>query len=193
MSTKISKNKAVELIVEELKKGSPKVAIVALNGRKWQIATRTFERYYKAAIEIHNSKAQMIEKEVNEVLVKEGVKQAKIGLKLKLDRQLELQAEIEDIQNRLKNGKTRDIYFKSGKPMPYSRELTPSEIANYRKTLLLLNAELSKMAGEYAPTKSELSGKDGKPIQVESTPKTINFNNISTEDIKTILKTHESK
>lgn len=193
MGAKLSKSKAVELIVNELQKGTAKPDILSKFVKLCQKDKRTIERYYKTAEQSHSSKAQMIEKEVTEVLVRETVNQAKMGLKLKFDRQIEIQVEIDDLLTRLRSGKTKDVYFKSGKPITYERNLTPNEISNFKKTLLLLNAELSKMAGDYAPTRSELSGKDGKPIEVDSPIPVFNFNNISTEEILKILKLNESK
>ncbi len=78
------------------------------------------------------------------------------GLKSKIERQLDLQNEIIDLQTRLLDGTTKEKYVKNdGSEAEFERGLTPTEIANYKKVIVMLNAELSKMAGEYAPAKTE--------------------------------------
>ena len=83
------------------------------------------------------------------------------GLKSKLQRQLE-------IQKILEVGTTKEtIYdFTAKKAVTYSRALTPSEIKN-------LHAELSKMAGDYAP--AQIEGKH----QVVEFPKEFVFQTIT--------------
>lgn len=77
--SKISKQKAIELILVELDKGSTFSSCLALNGTKWHLSERTFKRYWKEANQIYSERQQAILTEVNEQRVeleKERVKKA---------------------------------------------------------------------------------------------------------------------
>ncbi|MDM1049353.1 hypothetical protein [Sphingobacterium hotanense] len=77
MAGKISKQKAIELILVELDKGSTFSACMALNGTNWHIPERTFKRYWKEANQTYSERQQAIQSLVNEQRVeleKERVK-----------------------------------------------------------------------------------------------------------------------
>ena len=112
---------------------------------------RCLNMFDTAYLEWQKTKEQATKEQIQANAV-EGLK---IGLKSKLERQLEIQAEIMDLQQKLINNTTKDVFidFKKGVPKNYERNLTPGEIAQYKRTIAILNVELSKMAGDYAPSK----------------------------------------
>jgi hypothetical protein len=110
----------------------------------WKKATARLSEYQNKA-----NKAKEI------ASIGEEVQALKIGLKSKIERQLELQAMLEP------DFKAKDFVsydFREKEPIIIERPLTPTEIRN-------IHIELSKMDGSYAPSKiaeTDVSGKDRK-------------------------------
>src|SRR5574343_1587053 len=121
---KLSKQKAIEYILAELRKGTAKVDIVAKNGREWQIAERTFERYWKIAQQTYQAEAEFIQKQASEVIVQQTIEGLKSGLKSKMER-------LEQLQKMLDENVAEIVTFnKEGKLLKGLRRLTPSEIVS---------------------------------------------------------------
>lgn len=66
---KISKQKAISEIVKGLRKGYSREDILAGIGVKWQIATRSFDRYFVEAQEKHTDEQQEVERLAREQLL----------------------------------------------------------------------------------------------------------------------------
>lgn len=138
-------------------------------GSRYKIQVQRFyQKCNEALIDWQKTK----EKATNEQIQANAVEGLKIGLKSKLERQLEIQAEIMDLQQKLINNTTKDVFidFKKGVPKNYERNLTPGEIAQYKRTIAILNVELSKMAGDYAPSKKAITDSDGNDIDLTKVP-----------------------
>ena len=67
-----------------------------------------------------------------------------------------LQNQVEDILKRLEKGTHTQETFKDGKVLKFERELTPSEITAYNRTIKELQAEISKIEGDYASDKLDV-------------------------------------
>lgn len=67
---KISKQKAISEIVKGLRKGYSREDLLASIGVKWQIAPRSFDRYFVEAQKKHTDEQQEIERLAREQLVK---------------------------------------------------------------------------------------------------------------------------
>lgn len=122
-------------------------------GRKYKIQVKRFYDTFNSTMkqwQITQEKAQ------REQIIENTKEAIKEGLKLKLERQLEIQNDIKEIDAKLKINKVTDYSFFQGDAYPYERDLLPNEIAVLIRTKKELHAELSKMAGEYAPTKKDL-------------------------------------
>lgn len=104
-------------------------------------------RYFKTYDETLLQWQQQREKAQSEQVRANASEQLKSGLKSKTDRLLELQKMLEDDY-------TTEISMfdiKSGKLLKGKRKLTPGE-------LIAVNAEISKMNGDYSPKKMEHIG-----------------------------------
>ena len=88
----------------------------------------------------------------------------KSGIKSKDERILILQIESEKILSELENGKFKETSKVGNKIQTFDRLLTPAEKATMRKTYRDLQAEISKMQGDYAETKMKHSGDVENPI-----------------------------
>lgn len=146
-------------ILEELKK-SPLISYGDMWGRywvKWGRGKTTFDKDWKKAqeqLKAYQKKANEEKERVAIEMEKEAVKQ---GLKTKFDRLMILQNQVEDILKRLEKGTHPQEVFKDGGSKTIERSLTPSEITAYNRTLKELQSEISKMEGDYASEKLDVS------------------------------------
>ena len=104
------------------------------------------------------------ENATNDAMQTEIANSVKSGIKTKDERILILQIESEKILSELANGKHKETVKIGNKVQSYERLLTPSEKATMRKTYRDLQAEISKMQGDYAETKMKHSGDAENPI-----------------------------
>lgn len=119
---------------------------------------KTFDKDWKKATEEIKTYQIALQKEKEAISIKEDTKLFKEGLKTKAERLLIYQKQINDIEAELELGTTEDVKSSMGEPTFITRSLLPVEKSSMRKTLKDLQAEISKIEGDYAPTKTELSG-----------------------------------
>jgi hypothetical protein len=74
------------------------------------------------------------------------------------------QKQVDDILNELENGMTEELLIVSGQPKKTTRKHTVSETALLRRTLRELQAEISKIEGDYAATKTQIEVKQEQPL-----------------------------
>ena len=124
---------------------------------KYGVTEETFRKYWNIANEtfkieqdeIINIKA--IEYKSNEI------EAFKTQIRSKTERLISYQVQIEHIEKELVSGKTKElISFKDGKAQMVDRDLTVFEKNSLRKTLKELQAEISKIEGDYAPKQIEM-------------------------------------
>lgn len=147
---KISKQKAISEIVKGLRKGYSREDLLASIGVKWQIASRTFDRYFPEAQETHSKEQQEIERLAREQLIQ--------------TKKEELKSEILSIQQRkefltkLITAKTRVTQFGKATIETFQNEGDDDDdrleiITNDIKIRAL--QELNRMDGAYTPTQFE--------------------------------------
>jgi hypothetical protein len=155
----MTKTKAyVDFILTELRKGNVQWSNnVGLFMGKYGVTEETFRKYWNIANEtfkieqdeIINIKA--IEYKSNEI------EAFKTQIRSKTERLISYQVQIEHIEKELVTGKTKElISFKDGKAQMVDRDLTVFERNSLRKTLKELQAEISKIEGDYAPKQIEM-------------------------------------
>lgn len=147
-------------ILEELKK-SPLISYVEMwgkYGQKWAKGKTTFDKDWKKAQSELKTYQNKVQKEKERVSIETEVEAVKQGLKTKNDRLLNLQKLVDDCLKDLAEGMTNNVAFKNGEPKQYRRKMTIAEYNQTRKTLKELQSEISKIEGDYAPNKTELSG-----------------------------------
>lgn len=115
----------IDFIVSELKLGNSRAKILAKVGKKWQTATRTFDAYFKKAKVAHQQQQDIIKSKVLEVEIEGAVEARKL--------------EIMDSNQR--------------------KQLLSDIARGGKKTFdadrIRAIAELNKMEGDYATTKTE--------------------------------------
>lgn len=164
---KPSKQIIIDAIIKEIEQGSGRGDVVAKYCKKFQKSARTIDTYWKTANEQYKAKQDLIKKEVLEVDKGVAIEARKSGLKSKLEKQVELQNEIDLIDKQIKG--EVEFTFVVGNKVNKSHNgdifMLPVQIQNeLRARKLQYYAELNKMEGDYAVTKTEVTGKDGKDL-----------------------------
>ena len=159
--TRISKQKAIEIILSEQEKGTIYVDCLGVIRSKWELAESTFARYWKESISIYEERQNKTNKAIEEQYIDSKLKVVKNGLKTKNERLLLLQSQVDDCLSELKEGKIIDHDI-SGKP--FVRNVTISEKIGLRRVFKELQSEISKIEGDYAPKKQDITTED-KPSQ----------------------------
>ena len=143
----------------------------------WSKSESTFATDWKKAkaeIETYQIKAQKEKEAVSIAVEKESIKK---GLKTKIERLLTLQKHIQYIEQELEKGECEDIKFVKGEPKKMKRPLLPLEKSAMRKNIKELQAEISKIEGDYATAKQEVEIKESK----------IDYSKIDTETLKALI------
>lgn len=144
-------------IYEELIKAPNKtyVEMWANYRQKWAKGKTTFDKDWLKA----NENLKQYQEQVNNAKVKasinEEVKAVKIGLKSKIDRLLILQKLVDECLEQLTTKQCNDTIIVEGTVKNIKRLMNQRELNDTRKTLQSLQSEISKIEGDYAPTKSE--------------------------------------
>lgn len=154
----------ISTIAKELANGKERADILRKFAKKWGVAEKTLDRYIQNAKVEANSLRKLAEQTANDIIVEETTEAVKKGLKSKLDRVLLLQKQVDDIQADLDAGITVDYVILQGKLQKVNKEISVTDKAYMRKTIKDIQAEISKIEGDYAPEKREVTGKDGQDL-----------------------------
>lgn len=142
----------IQFIIEELQKGNVEpTKVCAAFCSKFHKSERTFYNHWNIAQERHTEAQQAINKAKDDIYQANEIEALKSGLKSKIERQLQLQKMIEP------DYKHHVVGVEKGKTFKYKRPLTPNEIQ-------IIHAELSKMAGDYNPSKTAITDTNGNDI-----------------------------
>lgn len=126
--------------------------------QKWSKSKESFRKDWNLTTPKLDEYQRKLNEAKENLSIKEDLKPLKNGLKTKNERLIILQKLVDDCLTDLTEGKTNDTYFEKGKPKPLRRKMTNLEYNQTRRTLKDLQAEISKIEGDYAPAKSEVSG-----------------------------------
>lgn len=132
---------------------------------KFQKTERTFWTKWKLAQSEYQILIEKRNKQIDNITTKQTINDVSNGLKTKSQRLMNLQNQADDIQRMLDCNITPDI-VKSPKQLEYmeiERKLTFVERATLMKSLRDLQSEISKIEGDYAPTKQDVKLDDQRP------------------------------
>jgi hypothetical protein len=161
----MSNDKYVDFILDCFRKDIiDKTEILAIFGEKWSnVSNRTYDRRFKIAKDLYKEELETINKaRVNEAInvEKEAVK---IIINSKLERLEIYQKQILDCVKELNHGYTEE--FKNGEL--FSRPLNINEKSAIRRSIKDLQSEISKIEGDYATSKLEMSFNVGLDMEEE--------------------------
>lgn len=120
---------------------------------KMGLSRTVFYRLKPKALVLQQERAEIRQKEVERVNVSAAREAAKNGLKSKTERVMLLQKQIDGIEEDLQAGILVDYVVIGGKVQKVNKEMNAETKAYLRKTIKDIQAEISKIEGDYAPEK----------------------------------------
>ena len=165
---KPSKQIIIDAIIKEIEQGTTRAKVIAKYCKKLQKSERTIDSYWKIANIQQKERQEKASKAADEVYIENNVNAVKTVLKSKIEKQAELQNEINLIDKQI-NGEV-EFTFVVGNKVNKSHNgdvfMLPVQIQNeLRARKLQYYAELNKMNGDYAPTKVANTDKDGNDVK----------------------------
>lgn len=165
---KPSKQIIIDAIIKEIENGTGRGEVVAKYCKKFQKSARTIDTYWKTANEQQKERLEKARKAADAAYIENNVNAVKTVLKSKIEKQAELQNEINLIDKQI-NGEV-EFTFVVGNKVNKSHNgdvfMLPVQIQNeLRARKLQYYAELNKMNGDYAPTKVANTDKDGNDVK----------------------------
>jgi DNA primase large subunit len=159
---KPQKQNIINAIVKQIESGTSYGTSLAQSGTKWHISKRTFDRYWKEAQEQHIAKQQGIKEAVAIVEVEQAIEARK--------KEILTAQERKEILTEIALGKI-EIPTKEAKWDSEQKKFVMLPVINLpdHGTRIRAITELNKMGGDYASTKVEVTGEDGKPIETKNT------------------------
>ena len=125
-------------------------ALYAELGGKDKMASRSFEKWLAIARQRNKELAHKAETTLANTYALSIEEATKRGLKSKLHRVMEKQADVDRLRKMASDGLCDDVYFDSkGKPKEFKRKMTPGEIAQVLRHATAIEAEISKIMDDY--------------------------------------------
>jgi hypothetical protein len=160
----MSNEKYLDFILDLLEKGiTERHEIVSKFSKNFQKSERTADTYLKKANEAYKLKRDTINKSIIEETIKTEKEAVKIIINSKLERLEIYQKQILDCVKELNHGFTEE--FKNGEL--FSRPLNINEKSAIRRSIKDLQSEISKIEGDYATSKLEMSFNVGLDMEEE--------------------------
>ena len=160
-----NKKTYTDFIITELNKGNVKYNDVCLLFcTKFDLTKQTFNKFWKIANTMYSEQREAINKEILSTSIaveKEAVKKA---LKTKFERLMILQKLVDECLEQLVTGKCNDTIIQGETIKNIKRLMNQRELNDTRKTLQSLQSEISKIEGDYAPNKLDISTENPIPI-----------------------------
>lgn len=167
-----NKQHIVDQIIKGIEDGKDRGKLLSIFVKKLQVSDRTFDRYWKIANIQYGERQQAIKNEIAAVDTQTAIETRKDGLKSKIERLLFYQNEIDHMEKQLK-GEVRFVFILGYKVKPShigNKFKLPLQVQNeLRNNIKSYQSEISKIEGDYAPTKSaqtNVNGEDVKPAPV---------------------------
>jgi len=143
----------INCIAKELANGKERGEIVRKYAKKWGRAEKSIDRYIEKAKISAKELSEKAKNAVEDVYVQETKEAAKNGLKSKFERLMILQNQCEKIEQELEANVSTDYVVLSGKLQKVVKEISVTDRAYLRKILKDIQAEISKIEGDYAAEK----------------------------------------
>jgi DNA-binding transcriptional ArsR family regulator len=153
---RISKDESIKQILQLLRKGYATAELVVEMCGKFELSETSVYNHLRVARETYTNELIEQQNKIAEVREQEVVKVAKKGLKSKLERDLEIQNEIEYYQSIL-NGEVK-VSFILGQKVSQTENLPINVVLLVQNTVNELRKELAKRLGEYEAIKTQLDG-----------------------------------
>jgi len=154
--------------------------------RNMTLNNRTFYRIKPKAQAILDARLKDRASRVAAVTTTIAIREAGRGLKTRHERLLILQEEVEAARAELKAGKDIGYVVVDGKKKRTVKSISVATKAYLRRTIAVLQAEISKIEGDYAPEKREI---DINTV----TDNEIDYENLTDQELDLIIKIGQKK
>lgn len=160
----------IDAIIKEIEQGTTRAKVVAKYCKKLQKSERTIDSYWKIANIQQKERQDKASKAADAAYIETKTDAVKTGLKSKLEKQMELQNEIDLIDKQIKG--EVEFTFVVGNKVNKSHNGTifmlPVQVQNeLRARKLQYYAELNKMEGDYAAANVKHSGEVTQRLIIE--------------------------
>ena len=146
---KPNKQVIIDDLIKFVKQGKSFDTCLALSVTKWNLTRSTFIRRWNHANKQHTEAQQVIKKELQAVDMQSAKEAAINGLKSKFERLMFLQHQANQCLKELEANIEYDYPVIAGKVQKVSRPMTVSERSKLRQVFKELQAEISKIEGDY--------------------------------------------
>lgn len=152
---KPQKQNIIDVIVNQIEKGTKYGTMLAQSGTKWHISKRTFDRYWKEAQQQHIVKQQGIKEAVAIIEVEKAIEAR--------NKEILTAQERKELLTEIALGKI-EIPTKEAKWDSEQKKFVMLPVLNLPDHAVRIRAitELNKMDGDYAPTKVANTTVDGQ-------------------------------
>ena len=153
----------VDFILTELNKGEVSFErVFELMLTKFNLSRPTFSKYWKIASARYKEEQELARNNMADVIHRSKEEALKSGLKSKIDRLLSLQKQEQALYDELEAGLMIVHTFVDGVICQGERPMNSLERASIHKTIKEIRSEISKIEGDYAPTKTAITDTEGK-------------------------------
>lgn len=154
----------INTVANQLAAGKERAEILAKFAKKWKVSPTSIDRYLKSAKEIAIKLSSKADKAAEDAMISQTVEAAKLGLKSKHERVMILQREVDTCLDELYGTGANNFGEFWGKRTNIKKKLTVMEKVKLRQVINSIQAEISKIQGDYAPTKLANTDKEGNDV-----------------------------
>lgn len=165
---KLDRQQYFELISKMIDDGVPRIEITRGIPDQYDVSERTVYRYYETVKENRDLQVYEINKQLNKLEVEKRVEARANGLKIRIDRLMELQNDYEEIQKIIDYGKTSVSTFHEGKLIEKERNLTKVEVVQMISSKLAIIKQIQAIEADALPVQHQISAEvtEVKPVKI---------------------------
>lgn len=161
MQKRISKEKAIEIILEEIEKGKTFEVVYELILTKSNLSRPTFSDYWTEAKEKHSQRRQRIEQKKEALRVKHELERTQKLLETADGQVDEYDSMVTTLKSELIQNKATAFIFYRGKLITSERPLTENEKTDKQTLIAKLLSQIADIRGIKAASKSDITVKGG--------------------------------
>lgn len=159
MAVKPNKESIITEMMHEIEKGANYTSIVALLCPKLHLSKRTITNYWNIAQSRYSELSSSINKQLEIDSIDAAKERLKEGLKSKSERLLNLQNQVDELKLEIERNIMHFHSFADGEIITGVRTMNSLERAKISEVIKSIQAEISKIEGDYAAVKQDLTTK----------------------------------
>jgi hypothetical protein len=169
MKQSLQTKSRVDAIVVELAAGKEREDIMAMYREKWQTSVRTFDRLLAAGRKAFAEMNELANREAQSLISESAREMYATAIRKKEERIMNLQRQIDDLQARLDVNQDVTYYVIKGRVQKVTTVMRATDRATLQKAIVMIETELSKIQGHYAPVKNAFTDPNGEETKMPVT------------------------